>query len=240
MNDLVLPSLVMSPPRESPNNHMESLTQAGSLSPKLEMSQSISSLPPNSGSIVQKAFPQSSLSGIRVGCDILTVQQRFDTTRKKLHQLAVAVKRERDPKQRAKMVEESRNLQLFSTLLYITLMMHKIDEIKILLKESDPGTYVSNQMIFDSLRSPNFHLQRHHEGLLKMKKVFERKQKYKVMYDEAVLKLAEYEEKVRRVEGLGRGACKAVGSKCRRSEGQEERSDDSLSRSSLGRAKRVL
>ena len=42
-------------------------------------------------------------------------------------------------------------------------MMHKIDEIKVLLKESDPSTYVSNQMIFDSLRSPNFHLQRHHE-----------------------------------------------------------------------------
>lgn len=55
------------------------------------------------------------------------------------------------------------SLQLFSTLLYLSLMMHKIDEIKVLLKESDPSTYVSNQMIFDSLRSPNFHLQRHHE-----------------------------------------------------------------------------
>ena len=149
MNDLVLPSLVKSPSAPSPsNNAVDFLEQsAETVSPEgMNFSQSITSLPPNSASIVQGAFPVASLSGTRVGGDILTVQQRFDTTRKKLHQLALAVKKERDSKERAKMVEESRSLQLFSTLLYLTLMMHKIDEIKVLLKESDPSTFVSNQV----------------------------------------------------------------------------------------------
>ena len=150
MDDFVLPSLVKSPPAPSPNNNdAEFLEQsADSVSPEmgLNFSQSITSLPPNSGSILKGAFPVESFSRRKVGNDILTVQQRFDTTRKKLHQLALAVKKERDSKEKAKMVEESRSLQLFSTLLYLTLMMHKIDEIKVLLKKSDPGTFVSNQV----------------------------------------------------------------------------------------------
>ena len=63
-------------------------------------------------------------------------------------------------------------------------------------------------MIFDSLRSPNFHLQRHHDSLVKMKKIFERKQRYKSMYDDAVQKLAEYEEKVGRLQDLATGTAK--------------------------------
>ena len=201
MNDLVLPSLVKSPePRGSPNQ--ESAQQpASSYSP----SQSINdyNFPPNSGSIISNAFPNTSLS--RNGGDILTIQQRFDTTRRKLHQLALAVKKERDPKEKQSMVDESRNLQLLSTLLYLTLMMHKIDELKVLLKESDPSTYVENQAIFDSLRSPGFHLQRHHEALVKAKKLFERKQKYKVMHDECTMKLQDYEAKVGKLQDIATG-----------------------------------
>jgi hypothetical protein len=66
-------------------------------------------------------------------------------------------------------------------------------------------------MIFDSLRSPNFHLQRHHDSLVKMKKVFERKQRYKSMYDDAVLRLAEYEEKVGKLQDLAAGTAKDFG-----------------------------
>ncbi|GMH69887.1 hypothetical protein TL16_g05267 [Triparma laevis f. inornata] len=164
-------------------------------------------LPPNSGSIISNAFPATSLTR-NPGGDILTIQQRFDTTRRKLHQLAVVVKRERDPKEKQFLLDESRNMQLFSTLLYLTLMMHKIDEIKVLLKESDPSTYVENQAIFDSLRSPGFHLERHHQSLQKAKKIFERKQKYKMMHDETLSKLAEYEEKVGKLQDLATGTAR--------------------------------
>ena len=204
MNDLMLPSLVKSPEPKSPNQtNPETLGEPSNASPTLSWSMEMS-LPPNSGSIISAAFPATSLSR-NPGGDILTIQQRFDTTRRKLHQLALAVKKERDPKEKQFLLDESRNLQLFSTLLYLTLMMHKIDEIKVLLKESDPSTYVENQAIFDSLRSPGFHLQRHHESLQKAKKLFERKQKYKMMHDETMSRLHEYEERVGKLQDLATG-----------------------------------
>lgn len=96
MNDFVLPSLVGSPPVPSPNNNVVDVLEesAETMGPEgfTSFSQS-TSLPPNSASIVRGAFlPSSSISGMRIGGDILTVQQRFDTTRKKLHQLALSVK----------------------------------------------------------------------------------------------------------------------------------------------------
>ena len=208
MNELILPSVIKTPPRQSDNNSLDQLMEDSSnVSPDMkDMNLSLASIPPNSGSILKQAFPATSFSGSRIGSDILTVQQRFDTSRRKLHQLSLVLKKERDPKQKQSMAKESRSLQLFSTLLYLTLMMHKIDELKVLLKENDPGTYVANQIIFDSLRSPNFHLQRHHESLVKMKKVFERKQRYKQMYDDTAEKLSQYEEKVGKLQDLATGA----------------------------------
>ena len=60
-------------------------------------------------------------------------------------------------------------------------------------------------MYFSSLRSPGFHLQRHHEALLKAKKLFERKQKYKALHDECNFKLQEYEAKVGKLQDLATG-----------------------------------
>jgi len=192
MNDLMLPSIVASPPRPKTTSNND-----GPESP--EMSASITL---QSSTILDAPSFFSTMQSTKSVTDALALQQRFDTTRRKLHQLSLATKKERDTTNKANLAAEGRNLQLLSTMLYLTLMMSKIDEIKVLLKEASPATYVEYQLIFDSLRSPAFHLTRHQEGLRKAKKIYERKEKYKVMHDESAAQLKEYAAKVSRQAAL--------------------------------------
>ena len=82
------------------------MEDSSNVSPDMkDMNLSLASIPPNSGSILKQAFPATSFSGSRIGSDILTVQQRFDTSRRKLHQLSLVLKKERDPKQKQSMAK---------------------------------------------------------------------------------------------------------------------------------------
>lgn len=121
-------------------------------------------------------------------------QQKFDSSRRKLNQINVALKSTNDRGKKGHLLKQSKNLQVYSTLLYLSLMMHKIEEIKMLLKENDPGLYVENALIFDSMKSPAFHLQHQAINMAKGKKVFDRKQVYKLKFEEECAKVAEMEK----------------------------------------------
>ena len=113
-------------------------------------------------------------------------QQRFDVSRRKLAQISIALKSSNDRGKKAALLKQSKNLQVYSTLLYLSLMMHKVEEIKMLLKENDAALYVENRLIFDSMKSPAFHLQHQAVNMAKAKKIFDRKQVYKLKFDEEV------------------------------------------------------
>jgi hypothetical protein len=199
----MLPSILpnpTSPPRQSAsNNFPESPNRDGSLI--------IQSVVLDGG--VESVFGGTSLlSGSQYTnsiTDILTLQQRFDSTRRKLQQIGVAMKKERDDGVKTSLGEQSHSLQLLSTMLYLTLMMTKIDSIKSLLKSSSPSLYIEYQLIFDSLRSPSFHLTRHQDGLKKVKKLYDRKCLYKTQFEEARVQLQEYTTKVGKLQDLAVG-----------------------------------
>ena len=66
-----------------------------------------------------------------------------------------------------------------------------------LLKENDPALYVENHLIFDSMKSPAFHLQHQAINMSKARKVYDRKQVYKLKYEELFAKLQDQEEELK-------------------------------------------
>ena len=48
---------------------------------------------------------------------------------------------------------------LLSTLLYVALMTHKLEDMKVMLQTEDPNSYEEWRYLFDTLHSPEFHTQ---------------------------------------------------------------------------------
>lgn len=74
--------------------------------------------------------------------------------------------------------------QILSSLLYLSLMMHKVDDMKMILQQCDSTTYHEWILLFQSLHSPFFHLKERDMQNNRVRKLFGRKVKYKELYDE--------------------------------------------------------
>jgi len=69
--------------------------------------------------------------------------------------------------------------QLLSTLLYVALMSHKLEDMKTMLEEEDPIEYLEWRCLLESLHSPEFHVRERMIQNGKVKLAFERKRMYK-------------------------------------------------------------
>lgn len=74
--------------------------------------------------------------------------------------------------------------QLLSSLLYLALMMHKVDDMKKILEHSDSNLYNEWIALFGPLHSPIFHMRERRIQNERVKKLFNRKLKYKAQYEE--------------------------------------------------------
>ena len=81
--------------------------------------------------------------------------------------------------------EEKKISQLLSSLLYLSLMMHKVDDMKQILEANSGTLYNEWQTLFESLHSPVFHLRERCMHNERVKKTYRRKSKYKAMFEEA-------------------------------------------------------
>ena len=69
--------------------------------------------------------------------------------------------------------------QLLATLLYLSLMMHKVDEMKKILEDRDSSLFHEWQALLGSLHSPVFHLKERRFQNERVKKLYKRKSIYK-------------------------------------------------------------
>lgn len=81
--------------------------------------------------------------------------------------------------------ENIKGNQLLSSLLYLSLMMHKVEDMKKVLELRDCGAYKEWQRLFGSLHSPQFHLEERRIQNERVKKIYKRKCHYKNQYEEA-------------------------------------------------------
>lgn len=72
---------------------------------------------------------------------------------------------------------------IFSTLLYMSLMIHKVEDMKAMLQEEDIALYNEWRSLFETLHTPEFHARERVIQNKRVKSTFDRKRKYK---DEAV------------------------------------------------------
>ena len=68
---------------------------------------------------------------------------------------------------------------LLSTLLYMSLMIHKVEDMKAMLQEEDPLVYDEWRSLLESLHSPEFHARERILQNQRVKGTFERKRRYK-------------------------------------------------------------
>jgi len=68
---------------------------------------------------------------------------------------------------------------VLSTLLYLSLMMNKVEDMKILLKKTDKKAYNEWKTIFDVMHTPLFHMHERNVQNLRAKVIYERKKQYK-------------------------------------------------------------
>jgi hypothetical protein len=80
--------------------------------------------------------------------------------------------------------EKTKIHQLLSSLLYLSLMMHKVDEMKKILEHRDLNLYNEWNVLLQQLHSPVFHMKERRIQNARVKKIFKRKDKYKNDYEE--------------------------------------------------------
>ena len=90
--------------------------------------------------------------------------------------------------------EEKKISQILSSLLYLSLMMNKVDSIKKILEIKNYDLYEEWQGLLDSMHSPTFHLRERRMQNDRVQKLYSRKEKYKLQYEEAIEKVNKLEE----------------------------------------------
>ncbi len=80
--------------------------------------------------------------------------------------------------------EQTKVNQLLSSLLYLSLMMHKVDKMKKILEHHDSNLYNEWVILLGSLHSPVFHMRERRIQNDRVKKIFSRKNRYKCRYEE--------------------------------------------------------
>ena len=93
-----------------------------------------------------------------------------------------------------------KSVQMLSTLLYLSLMMHKVEDIKQILMQADPKSYHEWQNLFDVLHSPVFFSNERSIQNTRVKKIFKRKQTYKHKLSEIEKKLAHQKDLTHKIQ----------------------------------------
>lgn len=89
--------------------------------------------------------------------------------------------------------------QLLSSLLYLSLMMHKVEDTKKILEHRDPNVYHEWIALLGSLHSPVFHMRERRIQNERAKKMFNRKNKYKAQYETAKADFVKSQESLQQV-----------------------------------------
>lgn len=84
--------------------------------------------------------------------------------------------------------------QLFSSLLYLSLMMNKADDMKQALQRCNCNLYRDWEGLFSSLHSPLFHLKERRLQNQRTKRIFRRKLRYKLLNEEAKVSSGKMQE----------------------------------------------
>jgi hypothetical protein len=91
-------------------------------------------------------------------------------------------------------LKESNEIKLLSSLLYLSLMMHKVEDLKHMLREHNLEVYLEWQTLFDQLHSPAFHHKQNFDNNKRVKMIYKRKQKYKGLYTEVLDRFSNLEK----------------------------------------------
>ena len=131
MNELMLPKLATYENSPNPNSSSLSFIVSSSTSyaPKNDelFESSMASVTDFSTLNVTQGKMQER-SALQVSC-----QSKFDTSRRKLNQINIALKsNSNDKAKKGQLLRQSKQLQIYSTLLYMSLMMHKVEEVRVL------------------------------------------------------------------------------------------------------------
>lgn len=90
--------------------------------------------------------------------------------------------------------EQTKVNQVLSSLLYLSLMMHKVDDMKKILRHCNSNTYDEWIVLLGSLHSPIFHMRERRIQNERVKKIFDRKNKYKIQYEETKVDLVKSQD----------------------------------------------
>ena len=126
---------------------------------------------------------------------LLLAQKKFDKLRKKNRERASSARYGRNASRRrhSESQEDLKISQLLSSLLYLSLMMHRVDDMKKVLETSDNDLYNEWSTLFGTMHSPMFHLCERKMHNDRVKKIFNRKRRYRELYEEAKATMAAME-----------------------------------------------
>ena len=90
---------------------------------------------------------------------------------------------------------EKTKSNVFSTLLYLSLMMYKVDDMKVLLQREDLESYQEWKLILDGMHSPIFHLHERRVQNHRSNVIYQRKEYYKSLWRNMSQKVKEMHKK---------------------------------------------
>ena len=126
-------------------------------------------------------------------------QQKFDEIRRRAREQANEARfdRIRGRNRQNQVVQEDvspKTNYLLSTLLYLSLMMHRVEDMKQILQHHNGDSYREWRQLFDNLHSPVFNMQERKIQDERVKRIYSRKSLYKGSLDETKKQLDEHKE----------------------------------------------
>jgi len=122
-------------------------------------------------------------------------QQKFDDIRRRSRESARSVRYDRGRGKKVNAnIENAKVNQLLSSLLYLSLMMHKVDDMKKILKNRDTECYNEWKALFVPLHPPVFYMQERQIQNKRVKNIYRRKRQYKGKYERSRVDFNRIEE----------------------------------------------
>eukprot|EP00814_Leptocylindrus_danicus_P001447 CAMPEP_0116028742 /NCGR_PEP_ID=MMETSP0321-20121206/15642_1 /TAXON_ID=163516 /ORGANISM="Leptocylindrus danicus var. danicus, Strain B650" /LENGTH=537 /DNA_ID=CAMNT_0003502819 /DNA_START=242 /DNA_END=1855 /DNA_ORIENTATION=- len=128
------------------------------------------------------------------GLDGHIKQNKFDELRRKFSRKKLA----------------SKSDQLLFSLLYIAIMVDRINEIKMMFRAEDPNSFSEWESVIKDIHPPQFHIHERNIQDKRIQRIFERKRHYKDRFENICTEFNEYKDHVSKVNAQSNETMKSL------------------------------
>lgn len=131
----------------------------------------------------------------------------------------------------------SKSDQLLFSLLYIAIMIDKVDDIKMMFRAEDPNSFSDWESVISDIHPPQFHIHERNIQNKRVKALFERKRYYKDRFEEICTKCNEYKDHASKLNSQANETAQSLAESIQRLSEEENKAQELIKSNAIVEAK---